>query len=127
MKKDKKFQIVLDTFSGVPFYKQIIEQIKYGIANKKLTSGFQLPTVRQLAVDLTINSNTVSKAYKELEILGYIETQQGTGTFIGNKKIVISEIERQEKIKSLVREIVNKANLYGITIDEIKKALEEVE
>ena len=127
MKKDKKFQIVLDNFSGVPFYKQIIKQIKYGIANKKLLSGFQLPTVRQLAVDLTINSNTVSKAYKELEILGYIETQQGTGTFIGNKKIVISEIERQEKIKSLAREIVNKANLYGITIEEIKKALEEVE
>lgn len=61
-------QFILDYSSGIPIYRQIIDQIRFGIACGKLKLGEQLPTVRALAVELKVNLNTVSKAYKELEI-----------------------------------------------------------
>jgi GntR family transcriptional regulator len=88
------FQI--DPKSGVPIYRQIIDQIRYGMMAGKLTVGEQLPTVRALAVQLKVNLNTVSKAYRELEIQNILETQQGTGTFIGSVTIDIPEKEREK-------------------------------
>ena len=70
----------------MPVYRQIIDQVLGGMASGKLTVGDQLPTVRQVAVDLAINPNTVVRAYRELEIRGVLETQQGTGTFIAQAK-----------------------------------------
>ena len=75
----------IDTKSGVPFYRQIVEQVKFGIAREDLQPGDQLPTVRQAAVDLSINPNTVLRAYRELEIEGVIDTHQGSGTFVGSR------------------------------------------
>ena len=72
----------IDLHSGVPVYRQLIDQVRSGIASGSLTAGDQLPTVRQLAVDLAINPNTVMRAYRELELGGLLETHQGTGTFI---------------------------------------------
>src|SRR5436853_7372535 len=77
----------LDLRSGVPVYRQIIDQVIGGIAAGTLACGDQLPTVRQLAVDLSINPNTVIRAYRELEIRGLLETQQGTGPFTVPQKI----------------------------------------
>ena len=71
----------IDLHSGVPVYRQLIDQVRSGIASGSLTAGDQLPTVRQLAVDLEINPNTVMRAYRELELGGLLETHQGTGTF----------------------------------------------
>ena len=68
-------------------YRQIIDQVLGGIAAGTLRAGNQLPTVRQVAVDLSINPNTVVRAYRELEIRGVLETQQGTGTFISQQKV----------------------------------------
>ena len=76
------FRFRLDLHSGVPVYRQIIDQVRGGIASGSLAVGDQLPTVRQLAVDLSINPNTVVRAYRELELGGLLETHQGTGTFI---------------------------------------------
>ena len=74
-------KFVLDYSNGVPIYRQIIDQILFGIASGQLKLGEQLPTVRALAVELKVNLNTVSKAYKELEIRDVLTTQQGSGTF----------------------------------------------
>lgn len=109
----------LDPKSGVPFYRQIIDQIRYGIAIGSLTVGEQLPTVRALAVDLKVNLNTVSKAYKELEIQNIIETQQGTGTFIGDVKLVIPEKEKHNKLDNIVNEFTTIAVSYGFTIKDL--------
>ena len=79
------FQFSIDLHSGVPVYRQLIDQVRGGIASGSLSAGDQLPTVRQLAVDLAINPNTVMRAYRELELGGLLETHQGTGTFIANK------------------------------------------
>src|SRR5271168_1271231 len=88
------FQLKLDLHSGVPVYRQIIDQVRGGMSAGSLTAGDQLPTVRQLAVDLAINPNTVLRAYRELELGGLLETHQGTGTFIANKKLEKDSPER---------------------------------
>src|SRR3979411_2225961 len=82
-----RFEFRLDLRSGVPVYRQLIDQVRSGMALGSLTAGDQLPTVRQMAVDLAINPNTVMRAYRELELGGLLETQQGTGTFMPNKKL----------------------------------------
>jgi len=118
-----KFHI--DPASGVPFYRQIIDQIKYAISRGDLKPGDQLPTVRQLAVDLAINPNTVSKAYSQLEVLGVLETQQGSGTYISSQKVEVPELERQEKLDTLCREFISSAGSYGFTIQELFEALRD--
>ncbi len=116
----------LDPKAGIPFYRQIIDQIKFGIASGKLTIGEQLPTVRALAVELKINLNTVSKAYKELEIQDILETQLGSGTFIGNANLQISPKEKQEKLNSISREFLTIASSYGFTLEDIINELQKL-
>lgn len=122
---EKTLDFSLDPKSGVPFYKQIILQIEMAIVDGRLVSGNQLPTVRGLAVELKINPNTVARAYNELEIRGVVTTQQGSGTFISDKKIEMNEVERERILSELTRSFVTTAGSYGFTIDDIVKALEE--
>ncbi len=122
--KPKPFQLRLDLSSGVPVYRQIIDQVTAGIAAGALKSGDQLPTVRQLAVDLSINPNTVIRAYRELEIRGVLETQQGTGTFIGSQEIRRDEAERQRLLNQIAGEFLARAGSAGFTIDELLEALQ---
>lgn len=110
---------ILDPKVGTPYYRQIVDQIKFGIASGKLTVGEQLPTVRSLAVDLKVNLNTVAKAYKELEIQDILATYQGTGTFIHRNNIDLSEKERHSKLNEICREFMTIAFNYGFTIDDI--------
>jgi len=120
----REFNITLDHHSGVPIYRQIISQIRYAIARGDLTPGSQLPTVRQLAVELSVNPNTVIKAYKELEIRGNLETQQGTGTFISEAGVSITDDERERLLAALCRDVVGRAGAYGIDLDELIVALQ---
>jgi GntR family transcriptional regulator len=115
----------LDPKSGVPFYRQVIDQIRYGIAAGHLKVGEQLPTVRSLAVDLKINLNTVTKAYKELGIQDILETQQGTGTFIGSAAVGIDPKERKNKLKSIIQEFMSIALSYGFSVDEIVQEIKK--
>jgi GntR family transcriptional regulator len=117
--------ILVDTKSGVPFYRQIIEQVKFGIARGDLKPGDQLPTVRQLAVELAINPNTVIRAYRELEIEGTIETHQGSGTFVSHKKPEIDAIERQRMLDQILTELTARASSYGFTIREVLEGLQK--
>ena len=117
----------LDLHSGVPVYRQIIDQVTGGIARGALKPGDQLPTVRQLAVDLTINPNTVVRAYRELEIRGILETQQGTGTFISQQEPKTDEIERQRRLDQLVSEFVARAGAAGYTVRDLLDRLNELQ
>src|SRR5690349_20591109 len=105
-------KFVLDPKAGTPYYRQIIDQIKFGIASGNLLTNEQLPTVRALAVELKVNLNTVAKAYKELEIQKILETQQGTGTFINTVDNKISEAERKQKLQEIIREFATIAHSY---------------
>jgi GntR family transcriptional regulator len=123
---EKTLDFSLDPKSGVPFYKQIILQIEMAIADGRLVSDDQLPTVRGLAVELKINPNTVSRAYNELEIRGIVNTQQGSGTFISDKKVEMSDIERERVLSQLTRSVITKANSYGFTVEDVIHALQEM-
>ena len=122
----KPFQFRLDLRSGVPVYRQLMDQVRAGMASGALAAGDQLPTVRQLAVDLAINPNTVLRAYRELELGGLLETQQGTGTFITETKPQRDDVERQRQLSQLVCEFLARAGAAGFTLEELLKELREL-
>ena len=117
----------LDSASGVPFYRQILDQILAGIATGALQRGERLPTVRALAVELAVNLNTVARAYKELEIRGVLATQQGSGTFVAAGEVSIDEVERRRRVTQLVDEFLARAAAQGLTLAEVRQALAERE
>ena len=123
----RTFAFRLDGHSGVPVYRQLIDQVQAGVAAGVLSAGDQLPTVRQVAVDLAINPNTVSRAYREMEIRGLLDTEQGSGTFIADHKIEFSRDERDRKLNQLVGEFVSRAGATGFTLKELIKALKDLQ
>jgi GntR family transcriptional regulator len=112
-------ELKLDLKSGVPFYRQIIDQIKSAIATGAVEPGDRLPTVRQLAVDLSINPNTVSRAYTELELTGLVETQMGSGTFVGQLEVERDDVERRRLLDQLCQEFLSRASTHGFNLDDI--------
>lgn len=117
------FRFLLDLKSGVPVYRQIIDQIRGALAAGALATGDQLPTVRQMAVDLAINPNTVVRAYKELELGGLLETHQGTGTFISARKVSRGNAERERQLGQIVADAVARAGAAGFTIEDLVEQL----
>jgi GntR family transcriptional regulator len=120
------FEFALDMQSGVPVYRQLIDQVRSGVASGSLNAGHQLPTVRQLAVDLAINPNTVLRAYRELELGGLIETHQGTGTFVADKKVEKNSAERDRKLGQIVGEFAARAGAGGFTVEDLIDRLRDL-
>jgi len=118
-------EIQLDVKSGVPFYRQIIDQVKAGIATESVGSGDRLPTVRQLAVDLSVNPNTVSRAYTELELTGLVETQMGSGTFVGNRRVERNDVEWRRVLDQLCQEFLSRVSTHGFTLNDVLRNLEQ--
>ena len=115
--------------SALPIYAQIINQIKYLIATGTLMPKNQLPSVRQLAIQLRINPNTVAKAYRELEHEKIIFTRRGQGTFVAQEAVVIGKKERVKIITKLIDQMLvesfhlnlNQAEIHRIIKKELKK------
>ncbi|HWI51729.1 MAG TPA: GntR family transcriptional regulator [Symbiobacteriaceae bacterium] len=84
----------LDPSSGTPIYRQLVDQVQQAVASGVLRAGDRLPSVRDLAVELAVNPNTIAKAYQELERAGVIETPRGKGSFVADREQHISEAER---------------------------------
>jgi GntR family transcriptional regulator len=103
-----------------------MDQVRGGVASGSLTAGDQLPTVRQLAVDLAINPNTVLRAYRELELGGLLETHQGTGTFVANKKPEKNNAERERQLNQLAGEFAARAGAAGFTVEELLDRLRDL-
>ena len=120
------FAFRLDGQSGVPVYRQLIDQVQGAIASGVLKPGDQLPTVRLVAVELAINPNTVMRAYREMEIRGILDTQQGTGTFIADRQTQPTQEERERQLAQLVGEFVSRAGAAGLTVDELIDALKQL-
>jgi GntR family transcriptional regulator len=123
----RAFAFRLDAHSGVPVYRQLIDQVQAAIASGTLAAGDQLPTVRQVAVDLAINPNTVLRAYREMEIRGLLDSQQGTGTFIADRKVEYSQAEHDRKLGQLVGEFVSRAGSSGFTLEQLIAALRSLD
>lgn len=116
----------LDTSSPMPIYAQLIEQIRRAISAGQLKSGEQLPTVRQLAVELRINANTVARVYGELEHMRIIATQRGRGTFVAARSQEVSESEREMELIRLAHTAIAEAEALGYAPAELASAIEKV-
>ncbi|MDR2194458.1 MAG: GntR family transcriptional regulator [Treponema sp.] len=115
----------LDTASGTPIYRQIIRQIEYAILSERLKTGDRLPTIRALAVELKINPNTIAKAYSELEILGILTTQVGSGTFISDKKPEARNDVRNRKIQEVLGRFMQELKNLGVEKNELLELIQE--
>lgn len=119
----------LDGASGVPFYRQIIQQIEHAILANRLRSGEKLPTIRSLAIELKMNPNTVAKAYAELELRGFVTTQVGSGTYVSGIRPEISGEERMDQIQTAVARFLREIETLGVARADaaalVKKIAEE--
>jgi GntR family transcriptional regulator len=118
-------QFVLDMKTGVPVYRQIIDQVHAARASGSARPGDRLPTVRQLAVDLSINPNTVVRAYRELELTGVLTTHQGTGTFVADTPVERDKAERERRMDLFIADVVARAGREGFSIREIRSGLKD--
>src|SRR5438477_1929824 len=118
------FQV--DAKHPTPLYHQLDRSIRFAIATGKLGLGDQLPTVRQLAVDLRINANTVAKVYTELERSGVVETRRGVGTFVtARPNEAASQREREKRLRELSDYFVAETHKHGFSIDDVIEHLEK--
>jgi len=123
---EKKITFALDSSNGVPFYRQIIQQIELAVLSGRLQAGSRLPTIRSLAIDLKINPNTIAKAYNELEIRGLVITQVGSGTYISDKKPDTDDTEKKNNIMKLVRHFMRELDALGVTPDEVHEIMKQM-
>lgn len=114
----------LDPSNGVPIYRQIIQQIEYAILSGRMKAGDRLPTIRALAVELKINPNTIARAYGELEILGILQTQVGSGTYISDKKPDTDDDILNRKIQEVLQRFINEMRDLGVDKQEILRLIE---
>ena len=120
------FQIDITTGAGTPIYRQIGDQVRLAIAAGTLAPGDSLPSVRSLAERLVITANTVAKAYAELVRDGVLESQQGLGFFVANKKRqVYSRAERLRRLRQALETFVHEAVFLDFTAEEIRHAVDE--
>lgn len=117
--------LTVDPRSGVPIYLQIIEQIKRSIALGVLQSGEQLPTVKQLAIDLTVNPNTVARAYRELEREQVIETAPGRGSFVRSNGVTQSPKLAAEIAGDALDLALREAKSVGLERGEVRRLFED--
>ena len=109
----------------MPLYAQLTRAIRFAIATGRLQVGEQLPTVRQLAVELRVNANTVAKVYAELERSGILETRRGVGTFVSARHFPADHRDEQEKhLTELVDRFVEEAGAMGFSIDDLLTQLQ---
>ncbi|MFN2635994.1 MAG: GntR family transcriptional regulator [Gemmatimonadaceae bacterium] len=118
----------VDSSSPTPIYAQLDRSIRAAIATGKLEPGAQLPTVRQLAVDLAVNANTVARVYAQLERDGILETQRGVGTFVRESPSPqAARAHRERELRELIRRFIGDAALLGFTLPELISQLRNEE
>jgi GntR family transcriptional regulator len=118
----------VDSSSPTPIYAQLDRAIRAAIATGQLEPGAQLPTVRQLAVDLTVNANTVAKVYTQLERDGILETRRGVGTFVRESPSPqAARAHRERELRELIRRFIGDAALLGFTLPELISQLRNEE
>ncbi len=105
--------------SGEPIYRQLTRQIKHAITTGALKPGDKLPTVRQLAVDLVINPNTVARAYRELEQMGLLEGGPRRGTFVKFSPPGMLLEERRRRLQPHIDGLIAEGTVLGFTVDEL--------
>src|SRR5438105_4076806 len=121
---DERFQI--DTQDPTPIYAQLDRAIRFAIVTGRLREGDRLPTVRQLAVDLRVNANTVARVYAELERAGVLETRRGAGTFVSGRPSESAQLrDRTRALRALADSLIAEAAALGFSLDDVLAHLAE--
>lgn len=110
---------------GVPIYLQIVNQVKYLVAAGRLTPGDELPPIRALAERLTVNPNTVARAYRELENAGVVEKRRTTGTYVSDAGSRLARRERRKILAGRIDALLAEARQLGIGTDEVVELVRE--
>jgi GntR family transcriptional regulator len=119
--------LTIDPRSGVPIYQQIVEQVKRSTALGVLQAGEQLPTVKQLALDLTINPNTVARAYRDLERDGVIATAPGRGSFAkGDGEAASTKLAARDVARHAIEGAVREAKAMGLSRSDVHAVADSV-
>ena len=119
------FHINVTTGAGTPIYRQIIDQVRLGVATGALRPGQAMPSVRSLAERLVVNPNTVVKAYAELVRDGVLEAQQGMGFFVAEKRQIYSKAERLRRLRLAVDDFIHEAVFLDFSAEEFRKVVDE--
>ena len=117
--------IKVDTSSFVPIYEQIKKEFKKEIFMRNLEPNDPLPSIRDLATELLINPNTVARAYRELEMDGFIYTKKGNGCYVAVDSTQLMKEERKSIVIQSFDEVIEEAKKYGLDREEIKRLFEE--
>ena len=116
--------VSIDPRDATPIYAQIERGLRAAVATGRLAQGDQLPTVRQLAVDLQVNANTVARVYAELERAGVIETRRGVGSFVTATPAQAHPLRDQERrLRAFVTRVLADADAAGFGVDDVITAL----
>lgn len=116
----------LDMRSRKPIYEQLVDKMKELIMNEVVKPDEQLPSVRTLATELTINPNTIQKAYRELETQGFIYSIKGKGSFV-NPNNQIKDIEKMVAVKKELEKLILEALYLGIQVSELTELIHDLD
>jgi GntR family transcriptional regulator len=119
------FHINITTGGGTPIYRQIVEQVRLGVATGVLAPGDAMPSVRSLAEQHVVNPNTVVKAYAELVRDGVLESHHGKGFFVAEKRQVYSRAERLRRLRQALDAFVHEAVFLDFTAEQIRQVVDE--
>jgi GntR family transcriptional regulator len=114
--------IVINTGSPTPIYKQITDQVRLAVATGKLAVADQLPSVRAMAEELVVNPNTVARAYTDLAREGMIESRPGRGVFVTRKRKMFTREEGRRRLEPLMEGLIGEAMVMDFTQDELREA-----
>jgi GntR family transcriptional regulator len=117
--------IVINTGSPTPIYKQITNQVRLAVATGKLAVADQLPSVRAMAEELVVNPNTVARAYTDLAREGMIESRPGRGVFITRKRKMFTREEGRRRLEPLLENLIGEAMVMDFTREELREAFEK--
>jgi GntR family transcriptional regulator len=117
--------IQINPHSGVPVYRQLIDQVKFMVSGGALKKGDQLPSIRELAKQLTVNPTTIAKAYELMANEGLVQKAPGKGVFITNFSQALNKAEKEQKLRELARQMVVEADQLGLSSGVIMRLIGE--
>lgn len=109
----------VDLSGGKPVYQQLIDQVKFAVASGRLRPGDRLPPVRNVAIQVRVNRNTVARVYSELEREGLLYTRAGQGTFISDRGSSVSRVEQRRQLTASLNELLAQASLFGFSREQV--------
>jgi len=115
----------IDPTRPEPLFQQLVDAVKNGVARGRLSVGDRLPSVRELAKELVINPNTIAKAYRVLEAEGVTYSRRGAGTFIAERRVIMTSEERLRRFREAIEPLLADAAHLGLTEDELRKTFDE--